>query len=78
MNSNIKTNSIANFSNALTMAFNILDEARINISRTEKAKLLCQCHYLTIDNQTEAEREGFCPSDFNGSIFLKNIFLFFY
>jgi hypothetical protein len=48
------------------MAFDILDNARINISRTEKARLLCQCHYLTTDNQTEVEREAFCPSDFNG------------
>ncbi len=50
------------------MAFDILDNARKNISRTENARLLCQCHYLTIDNQTEAEHEAYCPSDFNGLI----------
>jgi hypothetical protein len=50
------------------MAFDILDDARTNISRTENARLLCQCHYLTTDNQTEAQREAFCPSDFNGFI----------
>jgi len=48
------------------MAFDLLDRARINISRTENARLLCQCHYLSSDNQTEAQREAFCPSDFNG------------
>lgn len=49
------------------MAFDILDDARINISRTENARLLCQCHYLTNDNQTDAQRAAFCPSDLNGS-----------
>ena len=48
------------------MAFDILDEARTNISRTEKARLLCQCHYLSTDNQTTEQREAFCPSDSNG------------
>ncbi len=50
------------------MAFNLLDYARTNISRTENARLLCQCHYLSSDNQTEAQREAFCPSDMNGLI----------
>jgi hypothetical protein len=70
VNNKIETEDIANFSAALTMAFDLLDNARINISRTEKARLLCQCHYLTTDNQTDAEREAFCPSDSNG--LLKN------
>lgn len=48
------------------MAFDILDDARINISRTENARLICQCHYLTNDNDTEAQRAAFCPSDLNG------------
>lgn len=48
------------------MAFDILDNARINISRTENTKLICQCHYLSTDNQTEAQREAFCPFDFKG------------
>jgi hypothetical protein len=51
------------------MAFDLLDNARINISRTENARLLCQCHYLSSDNQTEAQREAFCPSDLNSLIF---------
>jgi hypothetical protein len=45
------------------MAFDLLDNARINISQTENAKLLCQCHYLTQTNQTDLSREAFCPSD---------------
>jgi hypothetical protein len=61
------TKDIANFSKALTMAFDILDNARTNISRTENARLLCQCHYLSSDNQTIEQREAFCPSDSNGS-----------
>jgi hypothetical protein len=69
VNTGIETKSIANFSKALNMAFDILDDARTNISRTEKARLLCQCHYLTTDNQTEEQHEAFCPSDFNGFIF---------
>lgn len=64
----IKTRDIANFSKALNMAFDILDNARINISRTENARLLCQCHYLSPDNQTEEQHEAFCLSDFNGLI----------
>jgi hypothetical protein len=48
------------------MAFDLLDNARINISRTENTRLLCQCHYLSSVNQTQAQREAFCPSDFNG------------
>jgi hypothetical protein len=59
------------------MAFDILDDARKNISRTENARLLCQCHYLSIDNQTEAEHEAYCPSDFNGLI-RKRQNIFFY
>jgi hypothetical protein len=58
------------------MAFDILDDARTNISRTENARLLCQCHYLSTDNQTEAQREAFCPSDFNGLIKVWICFLF--
>ena len=50
------------------MAFDILDNARTNISLTENVRLLCQCHYLTTDNQTDAQREAFCPTDFNGLI----------
>jgi hypothetical protein len=50
------------------MAFDILDEARMNISRTENARLLCQCHYLSTDNLTETQREAFCPSDYNSLI----------
>ncbi|UJR10091.1 hypothetical protein I4U23_014313 [Adineta vaga] len=65
VNSPFKTKDIANFSKALNMAFNILDDARTNISRTENVRLLCQCHYLTTDNLTDAQREAFCPSDFN-------------
>ncbi len=57
----ITTENIANFSKALNMAFDL----RINISRTENASLLCQCHYLSSDNQTTAQREASCPSDFN-------------
>ncbi|CAF1990161.1 unnamed protein product [Rotaria magnacalcarata] len=67
VNTNIKTEDIANFSKALNMAFDILDNARTNISRTENARLLCQCHYLSTDNQTEAQHEAFCPSDFNAN-----------
>ena len=48
------------------MAFDLLDNARVKISRTENAKLLCQCHYLSSDNRTDAEHEAFCPSDMNG------------
>jgi hypothetical protein len=48
------------------MAFDLLDDARTNISRTENARLLCQCHYLSSANQTDAQREASCPSDFNG------------
>ena len=66
VNDRVETKNIANFSKALNMAFDILDNARESISRTENAKLLCQCHYLAIDNQTEARREVFCPSDFHG------------
>ena len=65
MNKRIVTKDIANFSNALTMAFDLLDNARTNISRTENARLLCQCHYLSNDEQSES-REAFCPSDING------------
>jgi len=61
----ITTENIANFSKALNMAFDLLDNARINISRTENTSLLCQCHYLSSDNQTAAQREASCPSDFN-------------
>ncbi len=57
------------------MAFDLLDNARINISRTENAKLLCQCHYLSSTNQNDSSREGFCPSDING-LFKNEIFLF--
>ncbi|CAF1308139.1 unnamed protein product, partial [Didymodactylos carnosus] len=63
--SKIDTKNIANFSKALEKAFDILDEARTNISRTENARLLCQCHYLTTDNYTASERAEFCPSDYN-------------
>jgi hypothetical protein len=56
------------------MAFDILDDARTNISRTENARLLCQCHYLSTDNLTETQREAFCPSDYNGLI--KNEFIY--
>jgi hypothetical protein len=66
VNNHIVTKDIANFSRALTKAFDLLDNARTNISRTENARLLCQCHYLSTDNQTDAQRESFCPSDFNG------------
>jgi hypothetical protein len=66
VNTQITTREIANFSRALDMAFDLLDNARINISRTENARLLCQCHYLSNDNHTDAQREAFCPSDFNG------------
>lgn len=66
VNSDFATREIANFSKALNLAFDILDEARINISRTENARLLCQCHYLSTDNMTESQREAFCPSDYNG------------
>lgn len=66
MNKRITTKDIANFTEALTKAFDLLDNARMNISRTENAKLLCQCHYLTNENYTDS-REAFCPSDFNGS-----------
>jgi hypothetical protein len=59
------------------MAFDILDDARTNISRTENVRLLCQCHYLSTDNQTEAEHEAFCPSDFNGLIKKKPFFAFY-
>ncbi|CAF1231815.1 unnamed protein product [Rotaria sp. Silwood1] len=69
LNNPIITKDIANFSKALIMAFDILDSARRNISRTENARLLCQCHYLSTDNQTEAQREAFCPSDFNANIY---------
>ena len=48
------------------MAFDILDDARTNISRTENARLICQCHCLPKDNQSEAQRREFCPSDFDG------------
>ncbi|CAF0788878.1 unnamed protein product [Adineta ricciae] len=65
VNEPFKTKDIANFSKALNMAFNILDDARTNISLTENVRLLCQCHYLTTDNQTDAQREAFCPTDFN-------------
>jgi hypothetical protein len=47
------------------MAFDLLDNARINISRTENARLLCQCHYLTSINQTDSLRQASCPSDSN-------------
>ena len=53
------------------MAFDILDAARINISRTENAKLICQCHYLSADNQTEAQHRAVCPTDFDG-LFYRN------
>lgn len=66
VNSDFATREIANFSKALNLAFDILDEARINISRTENARLLCQCHYLSTDNLTESQREASCPSDYNG------------
>jgi hypothetical protein len=56
------------------MAFDILDNARINISRTENARLLCQCHYLSTDNQTKAQREAFCPSDVHGLICERTFF----
>ncbi|CAF3112967.1 unnamed protein product [Rotaria sp. Silwood2] len=69
VNNGIETREIANFSKALNMAFDILDNARMNISRTENARLLCQCHYLSSDNQTEAQREAFCPSDFNAHVY---------
>lgn len=65
MNTRIATKDIANFTKALTMAFDLLDNARIKISRTENARLLCQCHYLSNENQNES-REAFCPSDLNG------------
>ncbi|CAF0831187.1 unnamed protein product [Adineta ricciae] len=67
VNSSFNTENIANFSKALSKAFDLLDNARVNISRTENAKLLCQCHYLSSDNQTDAEREAFCPSDLNAT-----------
>ncbi|CAF1134734.1 unnamed protein product [Adineta steineri] len=67
VNNNFQTDNIANFSKALDMAFDILDNARVTIARTENARLLCQCHYLSSDNQTDAEREAACPSDFNAT-----------
>ncbi|UJR35966.1 hypothetical protein I4U23_028707 [Adineta vaga] len=67
VNSSFNTENIANFSRALNMAFELLDKARLQISRTENARLLCQCHYLSSDNQTDAQREAFCPSDFNAT-----------
>ena len=48
------------------MAFDILDNARLNISRTENTKLLCQCHYLASPEQYSNSREAFCPSDSSG------------
>jgi hypothetical protein len=67
VNTRIVTKDIANFSRALSMAFDLLDYARTNISRTENARLLCQCHYLSTNNQTEEQHELSCPSDTNGS-----------
>ncbi|CAF2650391.1 unnamed protein product [Rotaria sp. Silwood2] len=72
VNKRITTENIANFSRALNMAFDLLDNARINISRTENARLICQCHYLSTDNQTEAQREAFCPSDSNGKSYAED------
>ncbi|CAF1481621.1 unnamed protein product, partial [Didymodactylos carnosus] len=68
LNSNdMDTKGVANFSKALEKAFDILDEARTNISRTENVRLLCQCHYLTTDNYTGDDRTEFCPSDQNAT-----------
>ena len=56
------------------MAFDLLDNARTNISRTENAKLLCQCHYLSASNETDLSRNAFCPSD--AASLLIRLFLF--
>lgn len=61
----LKTENIANFSKALTKAFDLLDSARVQIARTERTRLLCQCHYLHTDNHTSIDREEFCPTDLN-------------
>ncbi|CAF3365398.1 unnamed protein product [Rotaria socialis] len=66
VNTGIETKDIANFTRALNMAFDLLDNARMKIARTENAKLICQCHYLQTDNQTETQRDAFCPSDLHG------------
>ncbi|CAF3971477.1 unnamed protein product [Adineta steineri] len=67
VNVNLTTDNIANFSVALNKAFDLLDDARVQISRTENARLLCQCHYLTTDDQSEEQKQAFCPSDFNAT-----------
>ncbi|CAF4519942.1 unnamed protein product [Rotaria sp. Silwood1] len=72
VNKRITTNNVANFSKALTKAFDLLDKARENISRTENARLICQCHYLSTDNQTGAQREAFCPSDSNAKSYAED------